>query len=100
MILYTVYNCDDQITGISNYIPTNLPSACRVEPINLDIDYPGPNKVYRQSLSFLPSRSRVMILLRLEKKSSGNSQNELPEEICLFDFFKNPVIVLKHIRLS
>lgn len=46
MILYTVYNCDDQITGISNYIPTNLPSACRVEPINLDIDYPGPNKVY------------------------------------------------------
>ena len=36
MILYTVYNCDDQITGISNYIPTNLPSACRVEPINLD----------------------------------------------------------------
>ena len=41
MILYTVYNCDDQITGISNYIPTNLPSACRVEPINLDIDYPG-----------------------------------------------------------
>lgn len=46
MILYTVYICDDQITGISNYIPTNLPSACRVEPINLDIDYPGPNKVY------------------------------------------------------
>lgn len=43
---HTVYNCDDQITGISNYIPTNLPSACRVEPINLDIDYPGPNKVY------------------------------------------------------